>query len=128
MPRHVKSSMRPTATVAGRVVPSTDVLKSEYCSKYLESLGANPTNANVATLLKELPIEKALLVPIWTKGEVAIFPGMANARKSDQEYIVKSLNSTGQQEDITEEIDGIPGDQINDENGKNEVGRRSVLE
>lgn len=101
MPRHVRSTMKPTPTVASRVIPSSEVLKSEYSSKYLESLGANPTSANITTLLKELPIEKALLVPVWTKGEMAIFPGMANARKADQEHLIKSMNmpSKGQLEE-----------------------------
>lgn len=100
MPRHVRSTMKPAPTVSSRVIPSPGVLNNEYTSKYLESLGANPTSSNIATLMKELPIEKALLVPVWTKGEMAIFPGMANARKTDKEYLVKSMNmpSKGQLE------------------------------
>jgi hypothetical protein len=94
MPNHVKTAIKPSATVASRVVPTPDLLKSEYSSRYLEMLGAYPTSANIKTLLKELPIEKALVVPVWTRGEVAIFPGMANAKKADQEYVVKSMSIT----------------------------------
>ncbi len=131
MPRHVRSSMKPTATVAGRIIPSAEVLKSEYSSKYLESLGANPTSTNITTLLKELPIEKALLVPVWTKGEVAIFPGMANARKADQEHIVKSMNmpNKGGSQEENDEMNDVEGANYEDEaaDAGNEAEQRKTL-
>lgn len=107
MPKSTVSKLKPTgSSTINREVPSTELLKSEYASRYLESLGAASTPANVKTLLKELPIEKALVVPVWAKGEMAIFPGMAHARKADKDHLLKSMYTAN-----TEETNARPGGQ-----------------
>ena len=69
MPKSAVSKLKPTGgSTINREVPSAELLKNEYASRYLESLGAASTSSNVKTLLKELPIEKALVVPVWAKG------------------------------------------------------------
>ena len=99
MPKSAVSKLKPAnGSTINREVPSSEILKNEYASRYLESLRAASTSANVKTLLKELPIEKALVVPVWAKGEMAIFPGMARARKADKEHLLKSMYTANTEE------------------------------
>jgi len=91
MPSKVGVGLKPVQSISHRLVPSKEVLESEYASRYLQQIGVSITKENVDTLLKELPIDKALVLPVWARGEMAIFPGLGNARKGDVDHIVKSM-------------------------------------
>ena len=91
MPENVSINLKPVKSIADRKAPNEDVLKEEYAAKYLQLIGADNTPANVHICLKELPITKALVVPIWAREQVAIFPGMGGVRENDKEQIVKNM-------------------------------------
>ncbi len=99
MPNKVGIELKPVQSVSNRVVPTIDVLEKEYANRYLQHIGVAITRDNVDTLLKELPIDKALVLPVWARGEMAIFPGLGNARKGDIEYIVKNMYKASHDDD-----------------------------
>ena len=91
MPENVGLSLKPVQSISQRVIPDSTTLEREYASTYLEKLGVETTSENVDMLLKELPIGKALVLPVWSRGQMAIFPGLGNVRKSDVDFIVSSM-------------------------------------
>ncbi len=101
MPGKVGVGLRPVQSISQRVIPSPEILEQEYASKYLEQIGVSISKDNVDALLKELPIEKALVMPVWARGEMAIFPGMGNARKSDIDFIINKIYKPNQNDGST---------------------------
>jgi len=75
MPSSVGLSLKPVQSISSRVIPDSGTLEREYACTYLERLGVETTSDNVDMLLKELPIDKALVLPVWARGQMAIFPG-----------------------------------------------------
>ena len=59
--------------------------------RLLEKMGASVNPANVEKILKEWPLEKALVMPVWARGSVVIFPGCADYRDSDKNELVEQM-------------------------------------
>ena len=53
-------------------------MQQEYANKYLESIGAYPTRENIDFVLNNLAIKDALVLPVWARSKIIIFPGMNN--------------------------------------------------
>jgi hypothetical protein len=61
-----------------RVLPGNinNIIQAEYASKYLELIGAYPTKDNCDFLLDNLPVSEALIVPLWSREQIIVVPGM----------------------------------------------------
>ena len=89
MPEFLELLLKPVQ--GEREVPSIHILKEEYATRLLETYGANNTGQLREMITKELPIEKALVEPVWARGSMIIFPGCKNYRESDKKELVDSL-------------------------------------
>jgi len=50
------------------------ILQNEYASKYLESIGANPSKENIEYVLNHWPIKDAIVIPAWVREKIIIVP------------------------------------------------------
>lgn len=50
-------------------------------------IGVNPTRENVEFILNNLPINDALVIPVWAKDSLVILPGMAKKSKESTNII-----------------------------------------
>lgn len=91
MPDSVEVHLKPVLTAAERRVPSKHILSQEYAFRLLEQYGATKTPQNVTKILRELPIEKALVLPVWARGSVLIFPGCDNYKESDKQELMEQM-------------------------------------
>jgi len=91
MPDSVEVLLKPVLTAAERRVPSKQLLSQEYAFRLLEQYGASKTPQNVTKILHELPIEKALVLPVWARGSVLIFPGCDSYKESDKQELMEQI-------------------------------------
>lgn len=91
MPEPVELYLKPIATAGDRLVPNEQLLKNEYATHLLEKIGASKTQNNVDMILKNLPIEKSLVAPVWARGSMLIFPGCKDYRESDKNELIERM-------------------------------------
>ena len=68
------------------------IIQNEYASRYLESIGANPSKENMELMLKSLPLKEALILPVWQREAIVIMPGIA--KNADISSIMHQLVSS----------------------------------
>lgn len=62
---HVTIPLKPQDAPAAFPVHFSEALKEEYAIKYLQRLGAMPTQDNIATVLKNLPLDDCQITSAW---------------------------------------------------------------
>ena len=83
-----------------RQLPSNKTFEKEYSAKYLELIGVNSTADNVELLLKNLPIDEALVLPVFAREKIAIFPGIGKlCKEADIAIIMKEMYSAKSPDD-----------------------------
>lgn len=72
----VEIALKPSV---GKTLPNNiqAIIQNEYASRYLESIGANPSKENMDLMLKSLPLKEALILPVWQREAIVIMPGVA---------------------------------------------------
>lgn len=89
-----------------RVLPSNinQIIQAEYACKYLELIGAYPTRYNCDYLLDNLPVDEALIVPLWAREQIIVVPGMTEkeAEATNLFSIPKDHMKEEKKEDKTE--------------------------
>ena len=72
----VEIALKPSV---GKTLPNNiqAIIQNEYASRYLESIGANPSRENMDLMLKSLPLKEALILPVWQREAIVIMPGVA---------------------------------------------------
>ena len=69
------------------------IIEHEYAAKYLELMGAYPTNGNIDYLVKNMPISEGLIVPIWSRECLVVVPGMTIKEAESTNLMDKLLNT-----------------------------------
>jgi len=68
---------------ANRILPPdiSEIVHNEYTNKYLSNIGAFPTAENIEFVNRNLSINDALILPVWSRGKLLIIPGMKDREK-----------------------------------------------
>jgi len=79
---------------------SSDALKHEYATKYLQQIGAELTPDNIQTVLKNVPLENCKCTPAWkSRGWLAdciyIHPNPNKKKDKEREKQTKAKESSG---------------------------------
>jgi len=82
-PSLVEIPLAKKATVSSYDKGYRGVLGNEYASRFLESIHATPTPANVEYVLKQLPVDKALVLPMASRGSIVLVPGYGDKKNVD---------------------------------------------
>lgn len=93
------------------------IIEHEYAAKYLELMGAYPSNSNIDYLLSNMPISEGLIVPIWSRECIVVVPGMTIKEAESTNLMDKLLNTKA----VTDDDNKKKNDPTTTNNNNNNV-------
>jgi hypothetical protein len=96
MKKRIEIELKPGSYASKDQLPVSEnlnaLLQNEYATRYLESIGAVPSNFNIEQVLFNFPLKDVAVMPVWIREKILIVPGISNTEISgDTTALVQEL-------------------------------------
>jgi hypothetical protein len=82
MKKRIEIELKPGSYASKDQLPVNEnlkvLLRNEYATRYLESIGAVPSNFNIEQVLINFPLKDVAVMPVWIREKILIVPGISN--------------------------------------------------